>query len=156
FDPWAGCPSNLGWVHRWKGYSPNNFIQPTAIAIDNYGKIWVADTGYNPNYIEEFDSGGTTWITQWPTIPNCVANGMAVTSVVTAGPVTTDYIYISDIANQLVEEYDQNGNLIREWGNPHGPHEFQPFKPSCIALDTTNNQIIVGDQNNDTIEVFGP
>ena len=141
-----------GPIHRWKGYSPNNFVKPTSVAIDPTGNIWVGDDGYNPALLSEFASGGVTWITQWQGVPGCVANGMAVT-VDGSG---NDLVYVSDIANQQVEEYDHNGNILRLWKDPHSPHEFQPFGPSCIQIDTANNQIIVGDQNNDTVEVFGP
>lgn len=152
-DPSCGpnpCP-----VHPWNGYSPNNFLKPSHLACSPIGtndNIWVADTGYNPSLISCFKSSGVTWVTQFATIPNCVVNGMAVT--VDSGG--NDVVYVSDSANQLVEEYDHNGNLLRSWGNPHGPHQFNPFKPSAIAIDTNNGHILVGDQNNRTVEVFGP
>jgi len=153
FDPNSGCPGTLGPIHKWPGYSPNNFKKPTVVGNDSAGNIWVGDAGYNPNYVEAFQSGGTTWISQWSTVPGCVINGIAAT--ITGG---VTYVYVSDIGNSMVEEYQQvnsgQANLVREWGNPHGPHEFQPFKPSCITLDYFDNYIIVGDQNNDTVEVF--
>jgi hypothetical protein len=45
---------------------------------------------------------------------------------------------------------------LRKWTSSLGPHQFNPFKPSAIAIDTANNQILVGDQANATVEVFGP
>ncbi len=153
FDPFVGCPSTLGPIHRWPGYSPNNFKKPTVVCNDSAGNIWVGDAGYGPNYVDAFQSGGTTFISQWSTVPGCVINGIAAT--ITGG---VTYVYISDTGNSMVEEYQQisatQANLVREWGNPHGVHEFQPFKPSCIALDPLDNYIIVGDQNNETVELF--
>jgi hypothetical protein len=153
FDPNSGCPGTLGPIHRWPGYSPNNFKKPTCVNNDSAGNIWVGDAGYGPNYVDAFQSGGTTFISQWSTVPGCVINGIAAT--ITGG---VTYIYVSDSGNSMVEEYQQvsatQANLVREWGNPHGVHEFQPFKPSCITLDYLDNYIIVGDQNNATVEVF--
>ena len=148
FDPNATCPFLINPIHRWKGFAPYNFIKPTVVACDSARNVYVADVGYSPSLIQEYSSGGVTFLGQWYTVPGCVVNGMAVDG--------SGNVYISDKGNGLVEEYDPTGNLLRSWGDPHGPHEFQAFLPSCIALDTVNNQIIVGDAINETIEVFGP
>jgi sugar lactone lactonase YvrE len=146
-----------GEIHPWKGYSPQNFVKPVAIACDPVSNVWVVDNGYSPALVQEFASGGVTFITQWyatsntPKYPaNCVANGMAVT-VDGSG---NDVVYVSDIANQTVNVYTANGILMRQWPNPHGYYEFQPFYPSCIAFDTAHNLVYVGDQNNSTIEFW--
>lgn len=152
FDPDAlTCPSALLPIHRWNGSPSYPFAKPAVLAVDPGGDVWVGDTGYNPSFIQEFTSGATTWITRFPAVANCVVGGMAVTTI--AGQ---DYIYVSDTGNALIEEYNANGNLLRDWGNPHGPHEPLPFSPSCLQIDSPNNRIFVGDPNNDTVDFFGP
>lgn len=158
-DP-SSCPAPAE-IHPWKGYSPQNFIKPVAIACDKNGNVFVADNGYNPTLIQEFASGGVTFLNQWYCTPGCVANGMAVSTDGSGN----EYVYVSDMFYQQVEKYlnvippstpntPYGGNYVEKWGNPHGPHEFQPFLPSCIAFTSIPNYIYVGDQNNNTIEIW--
>jgi hypothetical protein len=150
-----------GNIHRWKGNGSNNFKKPYSIACDSIGNVFVGDNGYNPPIIQEYSSGGISFLGQWNVNPSgavsCFINGMAL------DPGNPDHIYVSDLANSLVAEYDITSlstnvvPLMRTWTNPHGPREFQPFGPSCIAVDDSDGFIIVGDQTNETVEVWaGP
>ena len=140
---------SLATIHRWKGNGTNNFVKPVAVACDASGNVFVGDrTSATASQVQEYSSGGIAFMGIWSTIASCQINGMVVDS--------SDNVYISDSGNNLVEEYSSTGTLLREWGDPHGPREFQPFKPGAIAYDSVHSEILVGDQTNDTIEVFGP
>lgn len=167
FDSYCrtGPPPNPDWEHRWNGISSGTpFIKPVAVVVDDFDNVYVGDSGYTPSIVQEYSSGGTTILGSWKLQPNCIINGLAVDSL-------GDF-YVSDIygaattAGGNVEEYHINSfnsaTLVREWGDPHGVHEFQPFYPSCIALvqpsgvPVVPSFIIVGDTNNDLLNVFGP
>lgn len=157
FDP-NGTPSPIP-IHRWGGFfstltsSAVAFKQPVAVAISPSGNIVVADNGSTPPTISAFASNGTLWVgTQFNAIGGCVVNGMAVT----VDALNNDLIYISDSAHNQVQEYDHTGVLLRSWTENNGPSQYLPFKPGPIAIDAANNHILVGDQANATIEVFGP
>jgi hypothetical protein len=148
------------WLHRWNGSAPATlFKQPWAVACDSTGNVYVGDAGYTPSLIQEYKSGGTTVINQFFTITGCVVHGMTIDQ--------NDNIYVSDDGVfPQVEEYAGGkvpavpfGTLLRVCPDPHSPHEFLPYAPSFIALayNGANLQnIIVGDTNNDLINVFGP
>jgi hypothetical protein len=147
-----------GNIHRWKGNGTNNFKTPVAVACDAVSNVFVGDNGYTPAIIQEYSSGGVSFLGQWTISPNgpnkTVINGMAL------DPANRNHIYVSDLGNSLVVEYDITNldtnvvPVMRTWSNPHGPRELQLFGPSCIALDDTDGLIIVGDQNNETLEVW--
>jgi hypothetical protein len=156
FNPPCGpyvCP-----IHWWSGGPKQTFIKPSALCTDPSGNVYVADPGYNPSIIQEFYSsslsGGVTYVGQFTTVTNCVVSGMAI------DPATPTHLYVSDIANNQVEEYDitnistNNVNLIRKWGNQVSNYEFTPFLPTCIAVDDPNNNILVGDSDNRLVNVF--
>jgi hypothetical protein len=159
------CPSapppGPGLYHRWNGSASNyTFKKPVALACDVNSNVYIGDAGYTPSVVEEYSAGGTTLIGQWKLIPNCLLNGLAVDSL-------GDF-YVSDLNNGgQVEEYQivssTSVGLVRSWGVPVGsPHEFLPFAPSGIALiqpyqtAVPPTNIIVGDTNNDLLQVFGP
>lgn len=154
------------WLHRWNGASSSMpFKQPVALAVDAQNDIWVGDSGYSPSLIEVYTSGGATFGVQginpagfFKTVPNCIINGLAVDQSASCSGVPGPCVYVSDTANGgQVEVYTSLGNLVRVWGDPHGPHEFLPFNPASIALIGNPPTIfIVGDTNNDILNVFGP
>jgi sugar lactone lactonase YvrE len=157
-ESWTPAFPPQAWLHRWNGASSNFPIkQPVALAADTAtpNNIYVADAGYNPSVVSEFSSGGTTLLGSWSLLTGCVANGLAVDN---AGD-----FYVSDTAFQQVEEYHiltpTTLSLLRVISDPHSAHEFLPFNPSAIALiglPGVLTNIVVGDTNNDLIQIFGP
>ncbi len=177
----GGVPATA-WEHRWNGSTAKfPFRQPVALAIDAYDNLFVGDSGYTPSVVAEYANGGTYLVGQWVLTTGCVINGLAVDSLNPNGffvDGNANYpgedIYVSDTANGgQVEEYQITGNYtaseVRTWGvpvgsvSPNGYHEYLPFMPSCIALiqvpgtpPGAPTQIVVGDQDNNLIQVFGP
>ena len=166
----SGPSPNPSWEHRWNG-SASSFLfkRPVALACDVgsanvtvRNSVFVGDAGYTPSVVEQYTSGGTTLLGAWQLQPGCIINGMAFDNL--------GNVFVSDIGTGQIEDYQINPypttptstlTLVRAWGDPHGSHEFLPFLPSCIALiqttaTTAPSFIIVGDTNNDMLQVFGP
>ncbi len=159
---------DINWPHRWNGSTSNfQFKKPVVLAIDANDNLFVGDQGYNPSVVEEYAQQGTYLEGQWVLTAGCSIVGLAVDSL------TPEDIYVSDAANGgQVEEYQITGyntvSLVRTWNIPvntislNGYHEYNPFSPSCIALIQAGlaavppTQIVVGDVNNNLIDVFGP
>jgi hypothetical protein len=72
------------------------------------------------------------------------------------GGIVTDlsnYVYVADAANNLIQKYDSNGNFLIQWGTlGTGPGQFNT--PSGIAVAPGGNYIFVSDYYNDRIVVF--
>ncbi len=109
--------------------------QPSGIAVDGAGDVYVANTGYNR--IDKFDSSGNfirAWgrdvseNTAFTGFESCVAgvdtckigttgtgNGMMSSPEgIAVGP--NGEIYVSDAGNSRVQEFTTNGNFVRMWG----------------------------------------
>ena len=129
-------------ITKWgvTGNADGQFNNPTGIAVDNSGNIYVADS--NNNRIQKFNSNGT-FITKWG-IPNIYPEGIAIDSM--------GNIYITDTANHNVQKFNSNGTFIKKWGM-QGTQYGQFLYPTGIAVDTTNN-IYVADANNFRIQKF--
>jgi hypothetical protein len=163
---------NIGWIHRWDGSSSNfAFKKPVALAIDAHDNLFVGDSGYPNSEVTEYSNQGTYFAGEWTLTPGCVINGLAVDSL------SPENFYVSDIQGAsttggAIEEYQITSfntvTLVRKWSittgtaGGSGYHQYLPFDPSCIALIQVGlgavapTQIVVGDQNNSLIDVFGP
>ncbi len=68
--------------------------------------------------------------------------------------VAVDYlghIYVADTGDNVINEYDQNGNLIRQFGEPGS--SITLANPEGVAVDKFGN-VIVSDTNNDRALIF--
>jgi hypothetical protein len=133
-------------LHYWNGWAPSSlFKKPCAIACDSSDNVYIADKGFSPSVISEFNGGGTVFLQSFSTITGCVASGIAIDG--------SGDIYVSDSGKNQVEEYDSTGNLLRAWGRSSSSSQFANFTPTCIAF--TGTYILVGDAgSNRTIDVF--
>lgn len=62
------------------------------------------------------------------------------------------YIYVSDVANDLIQVFTKAGTFIRQWGG-YGSDTKQFDFPASIAIDSTGN-VYVCDTNNNRVQVF--
>jgi sugar lactone lactonase YvrE len=111
--------------------------QPQNIVLDNFGDIYVANSGNNT--IEEFDSSGNLLQT--------ISNG-----VNQPGAMVTDSngdIYVVNSGNNTVEEFDPSGNLLQTIATGQ--------TPVSLAI-TSNGDIFVANQsgNAGSIQEFDP
>lgn len=128
------------------GNGAGQFYEPSGIAIDSSGNIYVADT--LNNRIQKFDEQGT-FISKWGSGGSGIGRfdspqGMAVDS--------SDCIYVVDRSNNRIQKFDRNGNFITAWGSL-GSAAGQFDRPYGIAVDSSDN-IYVADSGNDRIQKF--
>ncbi|MGH7738991.1 MAG: hypothetical protein ACREL1_02485, partial [bacterium] len=121
---------------------------------------------YNPSIVQAYAPGGATILGNWALSSGVKVNGLALDG-------NGDF-FVTDTNNGgQVEEYhygtltpgsiNSTVSLLRTWGDPHSEHEFLDYIPASIALvgnavfPTTISAIVVGDVDNDLLQVFqGP
>ncbi|MEW6141883.1 MAG: hypothetical protein AB1597_01845, partial [Chloroflexota bacterium] len=128
------------------GGSDGQLNEPTGIATDASGNVYVADT--SNNRIQKFSSTGT-FITKWGSAGNSDGQfngpmGIAVDA--------TGNVYVADQNNQRIQKFTSDGNFITKWGSLGGQNG-QFNNPFAIAIDATGN-LYVADQNNQRIQKF--
>ncbi|HVM31806.1 MAG TPA: hypothetical protein VMU88_01615 [bacterium] len=151
----SGPPPAPDWEHYWDGSSSTKpFIKPVALACDSSGNVYVGDAGYSPSVVEKWASGGTTVLGMWNLAQGAVINGLAVDN--------NGNFYVTDTGNGgKVEEYTINSStsatLVRSWGGPAIlPKTMIPSSIQLIMAGSTLVNIIVGDNNNRFLLMFGP
>ena len=128
------------------GTSAGQFYEPSGIAGDSSGNIYVADT--LNNRIQKFDGQGS-FISQWGSAGSAVGQfdapqGIAVDS--------SDCIYVADVFNHRIQKFDRSGNFITAWGF-FGSADGLFDRPVGIAVDSSDN-IYVADSGNDRVQKF--
>jgi uncharacterized protein (TIGR03663 family) len=127
------------------------FQEPWGIAVDDDGRVYVADT-WN-HRIQVFDAAGG-FLSQW----GSYGQTEEATSVL-YGPrdIAIDAsgrVFVTDTGNKRVMVYDQDGRYLAQWGGGGaGPGQFE--EPVGIAVDAEGN-IYVADTWNQRVQVFDP
>src|SRR2546425_1117346 len=105
-------------VLQWgaPGSGNGEFINPTGIAIDGSGDIYVADSGNNR--IQKFDASGT-FLTTWGSGGSGAGQFGLSAGVATDG---SESVYVSDVHNDnhlrdRVQKFDASGNFLLTWGS---------------------------------------
>ncbi|MGA2321542.1 MAG: 6-bladed beta-propeller [Solirubrobacteraceae bacterium] len=130
------------------GSGQGEFDHPAAVALDDQGNVYVADTGNDR--VVELSTGGSQ-LTEWGSRGTGDGRfrsprGIAVDA---AGRV-----YVLDSENNRVEVFDSSGRFIEKWGvRGVGLGEFS--QPSAIEVDCEGD-VLVADTNNNRVERFTP
>ncbi len=126
------------------GWEDGEFQNPSGIAIDHDGHIYVADNGNCR--IQKFDLDGH-FISKWDTGD-------------TPGDVAVDgegniYVLHSSLASASVQQFDTDGNFITEWGS-YGWDTGQFKNPRNMTFDAEGNIYIVDSGNHRVQKLFFP
>lgn len=128
-----------------QGTEHGKFSKPLAIACDNSGNFYVADSGNGR--VEKFDSAGTY-------LASIGAPGTGAGQLKVPGGVAIDGsggFYITDSANHKLLILGPDGQYLKEWsGSPLG---F--YGPRDIALGP-NKQLYILDQGRNRVVKFDP
>lgn len=138
-------------IQKWGslGTNPTQFNQPSGIAVDAVGNVYVADGNQR---IQKFTSSGGL-ITHWGSLGsgdgqfNAPA-GVAV-HVDAAGNV---YVYVADYWNFRIQKFNASGNFIRKWGTL-GVFDGQFQNPMGVAVGPSGN-VYVTDYGNHRVQKF--
>jgi sugar lactone lactonase YvrE len=128
------------------GHADGQFSEPSGIAIDSSGNIYIADR--LNNRIQKFDNQGA-FILKWG---SAGGGGGQFDSPQGIAVDASDCIYVVDQANNRVQKFDHNGNFITAWGSP-GSAGGSFITPFGIAVDTSGH-IYVTDSGNDRVQKF--
>jgi DNA-binding beta-propeller fold protein YncE len=147
FDGW-GAP-----IVKFGGYGrdPGHFDEPTGIAIDGAGHIYVADS--QNNRIQKFTSKGK-FVTAWGTWGSRA--GQFATPFDVA--IEHDHVYVSDLLNNRVQVFNASGVFLYQWArHPPTAHEGQGMvhHPTAIAVSPRGGTTIVCEEVENRCQIFG-
>ena len=129
------------YVTEWgsQGSGDGQFEDPTGVAVDSSGNVYVADGNNNINHrIQKFDSDGN-YLTQWGS--EGAGNGQFIRPLGVAVD-SLDNVYVVDYDNDRVQKFDSNGTYITQWGSTgSGNGEFNHLKG--VAVDSSDNIYVV-------------
>jgi DNA-binding beta-propeller fold protein YncE len=142
------APATPTFVLSWgtAGPSAGQFNQPSGIATDPLGNVYVADR-YN-NRIQAFDRFGNL-IRQWgaPGSGNGQFNEPFALAIDPSGNV-----YVAEYAGNRVQKFTSAGAYLLQWGSP-GSGNIQFNHATGIATDAAGNVYVV-DQYNYRVQKF--
>ncbi len=135
-------------IESWGSYGNEDgeFARPSGIAFDNFGNVYVSDTGNNR--IQKFTSDGQ-FIKKWG------GTGTGDGQFKSLSGIAIDQggnIYVSDSENHRVQKFTPDGQFITKWGQ-EGDGEGEFNSPSGIAINN-DGLIHVTDQGNHRIQVL--
>jgi len=134
------------------GSGPGQFNYPTSVAIDSSGNLFVLD-GYNGRvqkftstggYLLQFGNAGSG-TGQFGINPSNGANTVAQALAIDA----SNHVWVADTYNNRVEEFDDDGNFLGQFGNG------VVSTPKGIAVDSVGN-IWVSNFSSFRVEEFAP
>lgn len=136
--------------HKWggPGANPGQFMNPTAVAVDDQGLVYVAD--YGRNRFQKFDANGV-FLAQWGGFGALDGqfNGPSGIAVDHSG-----YMYVVDSNNHRVQKFAADGEFLIQWGG-FGSAIGQFNAPAGIDVDI-DGSVYVADQMNHRIQKFAP
>jgi DNA-binding beta-propeller fold protein YncE len=126
-----------------KGEGLGEFREPSGVAVDSSGNIYVADTANNR--MQKLTPDGT-FVDEW----KGPEPGFYGPRDISIG--ADNNIYVVDEGHARIVKLDTNGNTLAVWGAKEtGDGQFSP---TSVAVDAHNDRVYVADPPNRRIEVF--
>ncbi len=124
-----------------RGSGNGQFIEPSGVAIDSEGFIYVSDL--QNHRIQKFNAE-MEYITQW----TGEVFGSSIFSPYTAAIDSEDYIYVIDISNRCVQKFTSDGEFITAFGSEYLGN------PMGIAINSQNEIYIVDKYYPEPVYIF--
>ena len=142
-------------VTTWNSFAGGEFFNPSTLAVDSLGNVYVADT-FN-SQVEEFNPTGTL-IAMWTKY-----NGTYFAEPAALAFDSVDDLYVGDIANGAVYEFSSTSGVPGQTGVYQWNLDYNCFIDG-LAVDNSTGNIYVadyGDVNevgfgNGQMEEYGP
>jgi DNA-binding beta-propeller fold protein YncE len=135
-------------IAKWGsvGSGDGQFYDPSGIAVDGYGNVYVADSGNNR--IQKFTSDGI-FIAKWGSYGSGDGQLLFPFGIAVDG---FGNVYVLDQDNVRIQKFTSTGGFITKWGS-YGSGDGQFNWPWGIAVDGSGN-VYVADSGNDRIQKF--
>ena len=133
-------------ILEWGGHGdrPGQFVRPQNLAVDENGRIWVADACNHR--IQVFDSLGNL-LDFWGTQGGAPGELYYPYDLILAPDST---VYISEFGNHRVQKFTRDGSPLGCWGT-HGRGPGQLYHPWALVRDS-QGKIHVLDTNNHRVQ----
>lgn len=127
-----------------QGTGDGQFFNPTGIAVDDSGNVYVVDSG-SPR-VEKFTSEGQ-FMMSW-----AGSTGAQFASPQDIAIDAQGNVYVVEFTGQRVQKFTRNGVYLSKWGTP-GSGNGQFNNPEGIAV-TPQGQVFVTDSYNHRVQRF--
>jgi uncharacterized protein (TIGR03663 family) len=130
-------------------YGDGQFQEPWGIALDQDGRVYVADT-WN-HRIQVFDTNGA-FLSKWGTYGQTATSAELLYGPRDVAVDPTGRVFVSDTGNKRILVYDGQGNLLHQWGGG-GIVEGYFEEPVGLDLDAAG-VLYVADTWNQRVQAF--
>ncbi|HUL98352.1 MAG TPA: hypothetical protein VLU24_02740 [Mycobacterium sp.] len=141
----APCGAFLGKFGS-QGSGDGQFFDPEAVAVDQRGTVFVADTG---NHRIEKVTGTGTFLLQWGSMGSADGQFHSPEGVAADG---AGNVFVTDLNNNRIEKFDNQGTFLTSWGAA-GTGDGQFSGPVGVAVDATGD-VYVADRFNNRVQKF--
>ncbi len=138
----TGCKAGLA------GTGNGQLHEPTGLALDSKGDIWVADEA-NAR-VQEFSPAGE-YLSQF----GSKGSGNGQFNAPSALAVSEGEIYVADTGNSRIEVFSPSGTYLNQFGSS-GAGQGQFNRPAGIAVNPNSGDLYVSDTNNYRMQEFTP
>lgn len=125
-------------------YGSTAFAEPSAVAIDSTGNIYITDESNDAVYVLNASGAQVATWSEYNSTAFVYPTGIAVDS--------TGNVYVADAGANEVYEFSSTGTAENSFGTD-GTNTFN--QPSALAVDSSNH-IYVSDSGNGYIDKFSP
>jgi aldose sugar dehydrogenase len=140
----------LSYIPSWRqNRGEIRLSSPSAIALDQEGNVYVADTGNDR--IQVFSTNGT-FISQWARPGEVAGNGTLRSPQGIAVDSSSGNVYVADTGNNRIQIFSTNGTFISRLGT-YGTDNGSFIHPEGVASDQEGN-VYVADTGNNRIQIF--
>jgi sugar lactone lactonase YvrE len=129
------------------GSGEGQLIDPSGLAIDANGDVWVADFGNNR--VQQFSPDGM-FLTAWGESGSKAGQFFNLTDVAIDAH---GRIWVSDWRNGRVQVFEPDGMFVAVWGNEGKLSERRMRGPNSLVLDGAGS-VYVADIDNDSVQKY--